>query len=117
MGGGGSGLGGGGLFDDIGAFGDVLRSEWEVEQYVAELEQEARRQQVRDATVAQIVDQLDRWDVACRQFDPRSNNLWTTVRRTLAADGHSCLCRRNALLAITRCCSCRPVVRSGRGTA
>jgi hypothetical protein len=62
----------------LGGFGDVLRSEWEVQQYMAELEEEDRRQRAREATIAQLPDMLDPWDIASRQFDPGANRLWST---------------------------------------
>lgn len=71
----GSGRGGG---FGVGGFGDVIRSEWELQQYMAELEEEDRRQRARDATTARLPDMLDPWDIAGRQFDPGANQLWST---------------------------------------
>ncbi len=49
-----------------------------VPRYMAELEEEDRRQRARDATTAQLPDMLDPWDIASRQFDPGANRLWST---------------------------------------
>jgi hypothetical protein len=80
----------GGVGLGIGGFGDVLRSEWEVEQYMAELEEEERRQRSREATVAHLPDMFDAWEQAGRQFDPCSNGLWTTNGGRAECAGMKC---------------------------
>lgn len=69
--------------------GDVLRSEWDLQQLLAELEQEDRRQRSREATAAKIPTMLTPDELATAAFDPCRNNLWSTH-----GGGPSCVARR-----------------------
>jgi hypothetical protein len=69
---------------------DILRSEWDLQQVLAELEQEDRKQRAREATAATLPNMLTPEEMACVAFDPCRNNLWSTH-----GGGPSCLVRRS----------------------
>jgi hypothetical protein len=70
-----------------GGFGmGAVRTELEMQQYIAELEEVERRRMMREATAAVVPAMLDHEERSLQAFDPCSNSMWST-------DGLPCRCR------------------------